>query len=289
MNNYPGADKTLHQASVSEACRASPTQCDTGPLFPLPRLNLRAEIGLSAAPIFTGADFWTAYEVGWLNPRGKPQVAIAQFTVPCDTPNLFESESCKLYLNGFQQNVFESADAVQQQLRQDLTAAVWHGESVRSSVGVRLLLPAQWAQERAQALPGLSLDRLDVECSDYQLAPHWLRADVSQSPVEETLVSDLLKSHCRVTGQPDWGSVQIAYCGPPIDQAALLRYLVSFREHACLREQCVERIFMDIWERCRPTRLSVLARFLRRGGLDLNPWRTSHPGMPPAWVRCARQ
>ena len=266
-----------------------PTQHDAQLLFPLPRLAKRAEIGLASGLPFTGADFWTAYEVSWLNPRGKPQVAIAQFTIPCETPCIVESKSFKLYLNGYNQSMFDSTEAVQQQLRQDLTAAVWQGETPRSSVGVRLLLPSQWDQERVQALPGLSLDRLDVECSDYQPAPHWLMADRNQSPVQETLVSDLLKSNCLVTGQPDWGSVQIAYTGAPIDQAGLLRYLVSFRDHAEFHEQCVERIFMDVWQRCQPTRLSVFARYTRRGGLDINPWRTSHPQMPPAWVRTARQ
>ena len=267
-----------------------PSQHDAGLLFPLPRQTKRDELGLQAQGLpFTGADFWTAYELSWLNPRGKPQVAIAQFTVPCETPHILESKSFKLYLNGYNQSMFDSADAVQQCLRQDLTAAVWHGQTPQSSVGVRLLLPSQWGQERMDALPGLSLDRLDVECTDYQPAPQWLRADASQPPVEETLVSDLLKSNCLVTGQPDWGSVQIAYSGAPIDQAGLLRYLVSFRCHAEFHEQCVERIFMDIWQRCRPTRLSVFARYTRRGGLDINPWRTSHPQKPPAWVRGARQ
>ena len=262
---------------------------DASLLFPIPRAPKRAEIGVHGQPPFIGADLWTAYELSWLNARGKPQVALAQFTIPCDTPYMVESKSFKLYLNGFNQTVFDSAEAVQRQLREDLTAAVWRGEPPRSTVGVRVLLPAQWAQEKVASLAGLSLDRLDVECTDYQPAPHWLQADATQPPVEETLVSDLLKSNCLVTGQPDWGSVQIAYSGAPIDQAGLLRYLVSFREHAEFHEQCVERIFMDIWQRCRPTRLSVLARYTRRGGLDINPWRTSSPGAMPPPVRTARQ
>jgi 7-cyano-7-deazaguanine reductase len=266
-----------------------PAHYDASLLFPLPRAPKRAEIGLPGAVPFMGADFWTAYELSWLNPRGKPQVAIAQVTIPCETPHIVESKSFKLYLNGYNQAVFDSPEAVQQRLRDDLTAAVWRGEAPRSTVGVRLLLPAQFASEPIAALDGLSLDRLDVECSDYQPAPHWLVTDNSQPPVTETLVSDLLKSNCLVTGQPDWGSVQIAYSGAPIDQAGLLRYLVSFRDHHEFHEQCVERIFMDIWQRCRPSRLSVYARYTRRGGLDINPWRTSHPQKPPAWVRTARQ
>ncbi len=262
---------------------------DPSLLFALPRQPKRAEIGIEGAPPFMGADLWTAYELSWLNPRGKPQVALAHITVPCETPNLVESKSLKLYLNSFNQTVFESAEAVRQRLRQDLSEAVWRGQPVGGSVGVRLLEPPAWSAETVAALEGLSLDRLDVECADYTPAPHHLRADHSQPQVQEALVSDLLKSNCLVTGQPDWGSVRIAYVGAPIDQAGLLRYLVSFRQHHEFHEQCVERIFMDIWTRCRPARLSVYARYTRRGGLDINPWRTSHPQQPPASQRTARQ
>jgi 7-cyano-7-deazaguanine reductase len=262
---------------------------DPSLLFALPRQPKRAEIGIEGAPPFMGADLWTAYELSWLNPRGKPQVALAHITVPCETPNLVESKSLKLYLNSFNQTVFESAEAVRQRLRQDLSEAVWRGQPVGGSVGVRLLEPPAWSAETVAALEGLSLDRLDVECADYTPAPHHLQADHSQPQVQEALVSDLLKSNCLVTGQPDWGSVCIAYVGAPIDQAGLLRYLVSFRQHHEFHEQCVERIFMDIWTRCRPVRLSVYARYTRRGGLDINPWRTSHPQQPPASQRTARQ
>ncbi|WP_101049181.1 NADPH-dependent 7-cyano-7-deazaguanine reductase QueF [Macromonas nakdongensis] len=262
---------------------------DPGLLFPLPRAPKRAEIGIAGTPPFLGADLWTAFELSWLNPRGKPQVALAHITVPCETPNIVESKSFKLYLNSYNQSVFDDAEAVQARLRADLAEAVWRGAGRQGSVGVRVLTPAQWTQERLAPLDGLSLDRLDVECTHYTPAPELLRADASQPAVEEALVSDLLKSNCLVTGQPDWGSVRIAYTGAPIDQAGLLRYLVSFRNHHEFHEQCVERIFMDVWTRCRPTRLSVTARYTRRGGLDINPWRTSHPQQPPENVRTARQ
>jgi len=262
---------------------------DASLLYPLPRAPKRAEIGLTAAVPFTGADQWTAYELSWLNPRGKPQVALAHVTVPCETPNMVESKSLKLYLNSLNQTPFDSAEAVQTRLREDLSEAVWRGADRRGTVGVRLLTPAQFSAEQVQELQGLSLDRLDVECTHYTPAPELLRADASLPDVEEALVSDLLKSNCLVTGQPDWGSVRIAYTGAPIDQAGLLRYLVSFRNHPEFHEQCVERIFMDLWTRCKPTRLSVQARYTRRGGLDINPWRTSHPQQPPAQVRTARQ
>ncbi len=262
---------------------------DPSLLFPIPRQPKREEIGITGAPPFVGADLWTAYELSWLNLRGKPQVALAHITVPCETPQIIESKSFKLYLNSFNQTVFDSIETVQQRLREDLSEAVWRGHPAASSVGVRLVGPQAFGSESFRPLEGLSLDRLDVECTDYTPAPWHLSADPTQSQVEEVLVSDLLKSNCLVTGQPDWGSVRIAYTGAPIDQAGLLRYLVSFRRHHEFHEQCVERVFMDIWTRCRPTRLSVYARYTRRGGLDINPWRTSHPQQPPVNQRTARQ
>jgi len=262
---------------------------DPSLLFPIARLPKREEIGLSGALPFLGADLWTAYELSWLNPRGKPQVAIAHFTIPCETPNIVESKSLKLYIGSFSNSVFASADEVRERLRTDLSEAVWRGAPAPAAVGVRLLLPELFDQEPVQELDGLSLDRLDIECTHYTPAPELLTAAFDEQPVEEVLTSNLLKSNCLVTGQPDWGGVQIRYAGPQIDQGGLLRYLVSFRNHNEFHEQCVERIFMDVWRRCRPTRLAVYARYTRRGGLDINPLRTSHPmGLPPN-VRTARQ
>ncbi|WP_300652563.1 NADPH-dependent 7-cyano-7-deazaguanine reductase QueF, partial [Hydrogenophaga sp.] len=194
-----------------------------------------------------------------------------------------------LYLNSFNNTAFASADAVRDRIRTDVSAAIWHGGSLQSSAGVRLLLPEQLEREKVQELAGLSIDRLDVECTRYQPAPELLTAAFDEKPVDEILVSHLLKSNCLVTGQPDWGSVQISYSGPQIDQAGLLQYIVSFRNHNEFHEQCVERIYMDVLARCKPTKLAVYARYTRRGGLDINPWRTSHPQSPPANVRTARQ
>ena len=267
-------------------------QYDPELLFPLPRLAKRQEVGAMDAaggmPFF-GADLWTAYELSWLNLRGKPQVALAHFTIPCETPNLVESKSFKLYLNSFNNSRFTDAGEVQARLRADIAAAVWRGAPVAAGVGVRLVAADQFDAQPIRELDGLLLDRLDIECSQYQPAPELLSADHDQAPVSETLVSHLLKSNCLVTGQPDWGSVQIQYSGAPIDQEGLLQYIVSFRNHNEFHEQCVERIFMDIWRRCRPIKLTVYARYTRRGGLDINPWRTSHPGGLPANVRTARQ
>ena len=264
-------------------------QYDAALLFPLPRETKRREIGITGSVPFLGADLWTAFELSWLNPRGKPQVALAHITVPCESTHIVESKSFKLYLNSFNNTAFASADAVRDRIRADVSAAIWHCSSVQSSVGVKLVLPEQFDREKVQELEGLSVDRLDVECTCYQPAPELLTAAFDEKPVDEILVSHLLKSNCLVTGQPDWGSVQISYSGPQIDQAGLLQYIVSFRNHNEFHEQCVERIYMDVLARCKPTKLAVYARYTRRGGLDINPWRTSHPQSPPANVRTARQ
>jgi 7-cyano-7-deazaguanine reductase len=247
-------------------------QYDASLLFPIPRLAKRLEIGVDETPPFFGADLWMAFELSWLNLRGKPQVALAQFTIPCETPNIIESKSFKLYLNSFNNTRFTDAAEVPARLRADISEAAWRGAPQPSSVGVKLLLPDLFDREDVAEFDGLSLDRLDVE-----------------APVAEVLTSNLLKSNCLVTGQPDWGSVRISYSGPQINQEGLLQYLVSFRNHNEFHEQCVERIFMDIWTRCKPFKLTVYARYTRRGGLDISPFRTSHPQALPAAVRTARQ
>ena len=264
-------------------------QYDASLLFPLSRAPKREELGLGTSVPFFGADLWSAFELSWLTPRGKPQVAIAHVIVPCETPNMVESKSFKLYLNSFTNTRFASSDEVRERIRGDISEAVWRGAPSQSMVGVKLLLPEQFDKEPVHELDGLSLDRLDIECSDYQPRPDLLTAAFDERPVQETLSSNLLKSNCLVTGQPDWGSVQIRYAGPQIEQGGLLRYLVSFRNHNEFHEQCVERIFMDVWRQCKPVKLTVYARYTRRGGLDINPFRTSHPGALPPNVRTARQ
>ena len=262
---------------------------DAALLFPIARRPKRDEIGLAATLPFFGADLWTAYELSWLNPRGKPQLALARITVPAESTHIVESKSVKLYLNSFNNSVFADASAVQTRLREDLSAAIWQDGAVMSSVGVQLVLPQDFDKEPVHELDGLNLDRLDLECAHYQPAPELLTAQLNEAPVTETLTSQLLKSNCLVTGQPDWGSVRISYTGPQIDQAGLLQYIVSFRNHNEFHEQCVERIFMDIWRACKPSKLEVYARYTRRGGVDINPWRTSHPMAAPVNIRTARQ
>jgi 7-cyano-7-deazaguanine reductase len=280
----------MNQASNSPLGKASAyvDQYDASLLFPIARADKRAELGVSDTAPFFGADMWSAFELSWLNLRGKPQVALAHFTVPCESPNIIESKSLKLYLNSFNQTRFTDADEVKTRLRADLSEAVWRG-AAPAGIGVRLLLPELFDREPVYELDGLNLDRLDVECTHYTPAPELLKCVPDEAPVTEVLVSNLLKSNCLVTGQPDWGSVQISYTGLPIDQEGLLRYLVSFRQHNEFHEQCVERIFMDIWRRCQPLKLSVYARYTRRGGLDINPFRTSYPQALPGNTRTARQ
>ena len=264
-------------------------QYDAALLFPIARRPKRDEIGLAATLPFFGADLWTAYELSWLNARGKPQLAIARITVPAESTHIVESKSVKLYLNSFNNSVFADATAVQTRLREDLSTAIWQGGAIMSSVGVQLVLPQDFDKEPVHELDGLNLDRLDLECAHYQPAPELLTAQLNEAPVTETLTSQLLKSNCLVTGQPDWGSVRISYTGRQIDQAGLLQYIVSFRNHNEFHEQCVERIFMDIWRSCKPSKLEVYARYTRRGGVDINPWRTSHPMAAPVTIRTARQ
>ena len=264
-------------------------QYDASLLFPIPRIAKREEIGVPPTLPFLGADLWTAYEVSWLNARGKPQVALAHITVPCETPNIIESKSFKLYFNSFNNTKFADAAEVLARLRADLAEAAWRGSGKTGSIGVRLLSPELFDQEPIHEMDGLNIDRLEVECTQYTPAPELLTAAFDEKPVDEVLTSHLLKSNCLVTGQPDWGSVQIAYSGPQIDQAGLLQYLVSFRNHNEFHEQCVERIYMDLWRRCKPAKLTVYARYTRRGGLDINPWRTSHPQALPPNIRTARQ
>jgi 7-cyano-7-deazaguanine reductase len=254
-------------------------------LFPIPRLHKREEIGLGAGVTlpFFGVDIWNAYELSWLNMRGKPQVAIATITAPADSPNIVESKSFKLYLNSFNQTRLAGTDALVELLRQDLSAAF--GAPVR----VTITTPDAFGSLKMGELDGTLLDRLDVEIDEYVPAPQLLSANFDEAPVEETLVSHLLKSNCLVTGQPDWGTVQIRYVGPQIEQEGLLKYLIGFREHNEFHEQCVERIFMDVLRQCKPTKLAVYARYTRRGGLDINPWRANFSTGKPGNLRTARQ
>lgn len=260
---------------------AYPEQYDAGLLYPISRAANRAPLGIEDNKLpFVGEDEWHAFEVSWLNNRGKPIVAVARFRLPADSPNLIESKSWKLYLNSLNQTRFESREAVQHVLVRDLAAAAGAAVSVE-------LLGVDDAELAPQRLPGKCLDDLDIDISDY--TPSAAHLAVSEEIVEETLHSHLLKSNCPVTGQPDWGSVLIRYKGPKIDREGLLRYLIGYRQHQDFHEHCVEHIFTDLMQLAKPEELLVLARYVRRGGLDISPWRAT-PGLtPPSPLRLARQ
>jgi len=257
---------------------------DPSLLFPIPRRVKREEIGVDEARLpFRGVDIWNGYELSWLNARGKPQIAIATFAIPAESPCLIESKSFKLYLNTFNQTRLDDDRALVDCLTRDLSQAAG------APVAVALTRPADFAAERFAELPGESIDGLDIAVDDYSPDPSRLHAEAGDV-VEETLCSDLLKSNCLVTGQPDWGSVTLHYRGARIDREGLLRYLIGFRQHNEFHEQCVERIFTDVLRQCRPETLTVYARYTRRGGLDINPWRSNDPAARlPANLRTARQ
>jgi 7-cyano-7-deazaguanine reductase len=246
----------------------------------VPRSMNRVELNLPDELPFSGTDRWNGYELSWLNPKGKPQVAIMRCEVPATSPNLVESKSFKLYLNSFNQSHFDSLETVAETLTNDLS------QCAGGKVTVMLFKPAEFSQMQIAHFDAVSIDDLDIEVKDYQLDPSNLSA--SGELIEESLTSDLLKSNCLITNQPDWGSVFIRYQGQQINHEGLLRYLISFRQHNEFHEQCVERIFCDIMANCNPNKLSVYARYTRRGGLDINPFRSNFEQIYPEG-RLARQ
>ncbi|NHI00296.1 NADPH-dependent 7-cyano-7-deazaguanine reductase QueF [Oceanimonas sp. MB9] len=258
------------------------SEYDPSQLQAVPRSLNRDDLGLDAAALpFSGEDLWNLYELSWLNSRGKPMVAMGEVRVPANSTNLIESKSFKLYLNSFNQSRFESLAAVEETMTRDLSACAQGRVSVS-------LYELQYAPAQFGRLPGHCIDQLDIDIDRYQPDADLLANATDADIVSETLHSHLLKSNCLVTGQPDWGSVMIRYQGPRIHQDALLRYLVGFRQHNEFHEQCVERIFMDLMQHCRPEELTVYARYTRRGGLDINPYRSNVAGKA-ANVRLLRQ
>lgn len=239
-------------------------------LFPIPRAAKWAELGLSADTLpYTGVDVWNCFELSWLLPSGKPVVAIGEFSIPADSPNIIESKSFKLYLNSLNQTPFASLDALEKVLVQDLSGAAG------KPVGVKVRRLEEVEAEGVVSLPGVCIDDLDITVSSYDHPqPELLRCDPARI-VEESLHSHLLRSNCPVTSQPDWGSVCITYTGAALDHASVLAYLVSFRQHSDFHEQCVERIFTDLQRLLQPQKLTVFARYVRRGGLDINPYRST--------------
>jgi len=256
---------------------------DPSLLFPIARADNRALLGIDDQLPFLGVDIWNAYELSWLDARGKPRVALAEFRVPVASPNIIESKSFKLYLNSYMQTRIADTDTLRTQLAADLSAAAG------APVSVVLATPTSKQAALIENLAGEVIDDLPIEISHYgPPRPDFLYGN-PDAVVEESVVSHLFKSNCPVTGQPDWASVQIHYVGPRLGRDGLLRYLVSYREHNDFHEHCVERIFMDILAQCGPSKLSVYARYTRRGGLDINPFRATPGWLLPENTRTARQ
>ncbi len=239
-------------------------------LFAIPRVDKRLELGIEEQHElpFYGEDSWTHYEVSWLNPKGKPMVAIATIAYSCHSPYIIESKSMKLYFNSFNHTAVSSIAKLEQLIKKDIEQKIMHHVDVK-------LYPLDQALHFQQAIQaqGICIDDLDIDCTEYQVNPEYLVTN--HHDIEETLHSHLLKSNCLVTLQPDWGSVEICYQGKQIEKEGLLRYIVSFRNHNEFHEQCIERIFIDIMRQCQPKSLSVYGRYTRRGGLDINPFRTT--------------
>lgn len=250
-------------------------------LQPVPRSLNRNDLKLGDDLPFSGCDVWTLYELSWLNGKGKPMVAVGEVTIPATSANLIESKSFKLYLNSFNQTRCDSIEAVAAMLTRDLSACA--GETVKVA-----LFPLDKAPHQIALLPGECIDEQDIEVDNYEFDASLLQGAAGSDQVEETLHSHLLKSNCLVTSQPDWGSVVIRYKGPKLDREKLLRYLISFRQHNEFHEQCIERIFIDLKHYCQPEQLTVYARYTRRGGLDINPFRSDFEAVP-ANLRLIRQ
>jgi len=278
---------TLEDSSLGKAVAYS-GHYDPGLLFPIPRAPKRDELGIgSELPFiglpFIGVDIWNTYEFGWLDARGKPRVALVEFRVPAESPNIIESKSFKLYLGSYSQTRVSDTDALRVQLARDLSVAAG------TPVSVALATATSKQAALIENLDGELIDDLPIEIGHYGPPDPALLDANPESVVEEALVSHLLKSNCPVTGQPDWASVQVRYKGPRLGRDGLLRYLVSYRDHSDFHEQCVERVFLDILKHCQPSRLSVYARYTRRGGLDINPFRCTPGGLMPGNTRTARQ
>lgn len=277
-----GMNNTPEQSRLGQATAYGETH-DASLLFPIPRATGRDTLPGEAAGEFLGCDIWHAWELSWLDARGKPHNAVARFIFDCQTPQLIESKSFKLYLGSLVQTRFATRDQLVALLETELGAAAG------GKVGVTLFDPAGEHAPAGQALTGTSLDGLDIDVHHYGPPEPKLLTANDRNETEQTLVSRLFRSTCPVTGQPDWASVQIRYRGGRIDPEGLLRYLVSFRHHAGFHEQCVESIFTDLKRRCQPHWLEVYACFTRRGGLDINPWRSSRRPQPPRIAREPRQ
>jgi len=258
---------------------------DNSLIFPIARKGNRGRLNMPVKKVngelpFFGQDVWTGYELSWLNLKGKPQVAIAEFVIPAESNNIVESKSFKLYLNSFNNTRLENIDQVKTRLQQDL--------SVGFGAEIVVNLFAVDAFPLAKTRLGENIDGLDIEVEDFE--PNASLLKVSKNVEMQTLNSHLLKSNCPVTGQPDWATLVVQYKGSEIDKASLLKYIISYRNHDDFHEHCVEQIFCDLSQVGEFDELVVTARYTRRGGLDINPTRSLKPLTTPDIVgRLARQ
>ena len=275
-------DKTLSALKLGQKTEYK-SQYDASLLQPVPRRLNREGLGIvETQPFNQGADVWTCYELSWLNPNGLPQVAIADIVIDFKSENLIESKSFKLYLNSFNHTKFASIEEVEQTLTRDLS------QCASGQVLVKIHKLSCYTNQPIVNFAGESIDEQDIQIDSYEFSNQHLNNVAEGEMVEEALVSHLLKSNCLITSQPDWGSVQIHYVGKRLNREKLLRYLVSFREHNEFHEQCVERIFTDLMRFAKPEKLTVYARYTRRGGLDINPFRSNFENVPEN-LRMARQ
>jgi 7-cyano-7-deazaguanine reductase len=258
-----------------------PDRYDRSLLFPIARAEQREAIGIRGALPFAGVDLWTAYEISCLDSRGKPRLAVGLFRVPAESPSIVESKSLKLYLGSYAQEPLADIESLAGRIATDLRAACG------AEVDIALTPAAGFARLALSELPGESIDETGIAIDAYQPEPDALAA--AGPTVEETLRSGLFRSNCPVTGQPDYADLMVRYRGPRIDRAGLLRYIVSYRKHAAFHETCVERMFVDLLDRCRPRALTVYTRFMRRGGIDINPFRSNFESPPSHGVRTPRQ
>ena len=255
---------------------------DAGLLFAIARSESRKLLKVTADLPFYGHDIWTGYELSWLSSKGKPEIAVAEFKIPCNSTFIIESKSFKLYLNSFNQTRFLNLAAVKNVLITDLSAVA--GMAVE--VDLQYLSNSNLLID--VAYNALCLDELDINIDTYHPDSSLLTTEAFEE-VDEVLCSHLLKSNCPVTGQPDWASLFVDYSGAKIQHESLLRYVISFREHQDFHEHCVERIFVDLLRCCKPKTLSVYARYTRRGGLDINPFRSTELDALPKVGRLLRQ
>ena len=278
-----------------------PTEYSPETLYPIARSMGRDAIGWHDDKLAVGVDWWQAFELSWLNFQGISQVAIARFGIPASSPFIVESKSLKLYLNSINFTEFSGWDDVQALIAKDLSACV------QAEVTVELFDLNDDLNDKATGLliaqpEGVCIDEALVNSSEkVALTEHpdasllaKNESDLRDSEKEVgksfSFYSNLLRSNCPVTNQPDWGTLAVSISSEkPVNTANMLRYILSFRQHNGFHEQCVEQIFADLSQYYQPSTLMVRAWYTRRGGIDINPCRVSDMSLLPKPSRLIRQ